>query len=46
VDVSARPFGPTGREATPEVAERLRLVTSQVMEFALMQRMYRNAQAG
>jgi FMN reductase len=46
VDVSARPFGPSGLEATPQVAERLRLVASQVMEFALMQRLYRQARAG
>ena len=45
VDVSARPFGTNGLEATPQVAERLQLVASQVMEFALMQRLYRQAQA-
>jgi FMN reductase len=45
LDVTARPFGPGGREALPHVAESLRLVASQVMEFALMQRLYRQAQA-
>jgi FMN reductase len=44
IDVMSRPFGPSGREAAPQVAESLRLVASQVMEFALMQRAYRAAQ--